>query len=73
MLASPRQLSLPSQDIAARTVIVATLDRKGAAMLQSPPLPSRAPLRQHQSEPFLTLARCVLRQVPFRDQHGQRR
>jgi len=34
-------LNLLSQDIAAGTASVATLDRKGAATLQSPPLPSR--------------------------------
>ena len=69
MLACPRQLSLPLQDIAAGTVSVATLDGKGAVAVA----PVAPHLKQHQGEPFLTLATCVLRQVSYRVQHGQRR
>src|SRR5262249_39651195 len=41
----PRQLDLPSRDIAAGTASVATLDRKGAVTLQSPPLKDRGRIR----------------------------
>src|SRR5215467_12736922 len=46
----PRRLNLLSQDIAAGTASVVTLDRKGAVTLQSPPLPSLASVAPYRTK-----------------------